>query len=119
MHSHTRTVISAAVYAIVTGRKAAGLFDHAANSHVRVAAECRDGRVQGRDGERSVSFGGTLPDLYDQGDQAFITCDIDGTTGRGFDHGSASFYEARVSGASVSLYDHGAAAWFSYTVTSV
>ncbi len=73
MQSRTRAIVAASAYAVVTGHKVAGLYDHAGDQHLRIAAECRGNRVQAYDGERSANFGGTLPDLYDQGDDAFVS----------------------------------------------
>jgi len=114
MTPHTRAIVAAAAHAVLSGRKVAGLYDHAADRHLRIAAECRDGRLQGMDAVRGVRFGGTLPDLYDEGDQAFISLEADGATARGYDRGSASFYEARISDRTIQLYDHEKAAWFAF-----
>lgn len=119
MLAHTRAITAAAAYAVVSGRKVAGLYDHAADRHLRIAAECRGDRLQARDGERMVDFGGTLPDLYDHGDKAFVSLERDGDTLRGYDRGSATFYDAQVAGDVVQLYDHDAKSWFAFTVQSV
>ncbi|MDO6415822.1 hypothetical protein Q4F19_15630 [Sphingomonas sp. BIUV-7] len=116
MNLHTRAVVAASAYAIVSKHKAAGLFDHAAGRHLKIAAECRGDRLQGYDGEREVSFGGTLPDLYDQGDKAFIAYQIEGSTVRGFDRGSTTSFVANVTAELVQLYDHKESAWFAFTV---
>jgi hypothetical protein len=119
MHPHTRAIVAASAYAITTGRKVAGLYDHAADRHLRIAAECRGDRLQARDGERSVDFGGTLPDLYDQGDKAFVSLERNGTGVRGYDRASSTFYEVSVTGDVVQLFDHGTNGWFAFTVQSV
>jgi hypothetical protein len=119
MHPHTRAIVAASAYAVMTGDKVAGIYDHAADRHLRIAAECREGRLQAYDGERSAKFGGTLPDLYDQGDETFVSLEYDGAVGRGYDRGSANFYEVRVTGQSVQLYDHGESAWFAFDVQTV
>ncbi|WP_404710134.1 hypothetical protein [Sphingomonas sp. MMS24-J13] len=119
MLPHIRAIVAASAYAVITGRKVAGLYDHAADRHLRVAAECRGDWLQARDGERSVDFGGTLPDLYDQGDKAFVSLERDGAAVRGYDRGSATFYDARVAGDVVQFYDHGTNGWFAFTVQVV
>jgi hypothetical protein len=52
MQPHTRVVIAAAAYAFVTGKKVAGVYDHAAGRHLRIAAEARGEHLQGHDGDR-------------------------------------------------------------------
>lgn len=116
MHAHTRALIAASAYAFVAGKKVAGLYDHAAGRHLRIAAECRDQRLQGVDGDRSALFGGLLPDLYDAGDEAFLSMAITGSTARGYDRGSAGFYEAEVGDGLVQVYDHAQSAWFAFDV---
>lgn len=116
MQPHTRAIVAASAFALVTGKKAAGLYDHSAAAHLRIAAESRGNRVQALDGDRSATFGGTLPELYDDGDKIFISLEVDGVTVRGFDRGSGGFYEASVADRVVRLYDHGATSWFAYTI---
>lgn len=116
MHPHTRALIAASAHAVILKKKVAGLYDHVAARHLRIAAECREGRVQGLDGDRSARFGGVLPELYDHGDKAFVSLDVDGPTVRGYDRGSGSAYVAQVSDRLVQLYDHGENAWFAFDV---
>ena len=116
MQSHTRAIVAAAAYAVITAKKVAGIYDHAADKHWRIAAECRGDRVQAYDGERSAYFGGALPDLYDQGDQAFVSLVIDGATARGYDRGGADFYEIAVTNRQIDFYDHGESVWFTFHV---
>ena len=116
MHPHTRAMVAASAHTIISGKKVAGIYDHAAGNDLRIAAECRGNRLQGLDGDRSVKFGGTLPELYDEGDNVFVTLDVDGAKARGYDRGSGGFYEAIVSEALVQLYDHGEGVWYSYDI---
>jgi hypothetical protein len=116
MPPYRRALIAAAAYAVKTGDKVAGLYDHAAGQHLRIAAECRGHRLQAYDGERAAPFGGTLPDLYDEGDGTFVSLESDGETIRGYDRGSAGFYDARVGDRLVQLYDHQANLWFAFTL---
>jgi len=116
MQAHTRALIAAAAFAFVTGRKVAGLYDHAAKTDRRIAAEARGNALQGFDGERGVKFGGNLPEILDAGDAAYVSFEIDGTSVKGYDRASATFYEARVGEGLVQVFDHGEAAWFAYDV---
>ena len=116
MLAHTRHLIAASVHAFVTGGKVAGLYDHAAGRHVRIAAEALGEHLQGFDGERSVRFGGTLPELYDAKAKAHISMAIEGDTARGYDRASATAYDAVVNGRSVQVYDHGEGAWFAFDI---
>jgi hypothetical protein len=116
MQPHTRAIVAASAYAIIAGKKVAGLYDHAAGRHLKIAAECRGDRLQALDGERSARFGGRLPELYGEADGAFVSLETDGTTARGYDHGSAGFYTAEVGDRMVQLYDHQQGAWFAYSV---
>jgi sugar phosphate isomerase/epimerase len=119
MFPHTRAMVAAAAHAFIVGKKVAGVYDHAAGRHVRIAAECRGEHLQGFDGDRQVKFGGTLPELYDSGDRIFVTLEIDGTKARGYDRGSSSAYTAEVTERVVQLYDHGQSAWFAFDVQVV
>lgn len=116
MQAHTRALIAAAAYALVTGKKVAGLYDHAAARHLRIAAEARGEHLQGYDGDRDARFGGTLPELYDAADKAHVSIAITGTKARGHDRGSATDYDAEVTDGRVQLYDHGKSEWFSFDV---
>jgi hypothetical protein len=116
MLAHTRALVAVSAYALVTGRKVAGIYDHAAGRHLRIAAESRGEHLQGFDGDRSARFGGTLPEIYDAADKGFISLAIDGETVRGHDRGSATSYEARITDRGVQLYDHGEGAWFAFDV---
>ncbi|PNU02985.1 hypothetical protein [Novosphingobium guangzhouense] len=120
MQSHTRSLIAAATFAAITGRKVAGLYDHTLGRDRRIAAECREGRLQGRDGDRGARFGGTLPEIFDATDKAFISLEIEGEgdarSARGYDRGSSTFFTAQVRDGVVQVYDHTANAWFAYDV---
>lgn len=109
-------MIAAATFAFVTGRKVAGLYDHAEGRDRRIAAESRDNLLQGFDGDRGAKFSGTLPELYDAGDRTFVAFELDGTKVRGYDRGSSTAYEAQVTDGLVQVYDHGQSAWFAYDV---
>ena len=116
MQPHTRALVAASAYAVISGKTVAGLFDHTAHEQLQIAAECRGNRLQGADGTRSVAFGGTLPELYDDGDKAFISLEADGSEARGYDRGSGSHYVARVSDRLIQVYDHSQGAWFAFEV---
>jgi len=116
MQPHTRAIVAASAHAAIIGRKVAGIYDHAAGAHLRIAAECRDRRVQGFDGERAAKFGGILPELFDEADRTFISLEVDGMTARGYDRNSASAYVANVTDRLVQLYDHSQSAWFAFDV---
>lgn len=118
MSPHTRALVAAAAYAFIAGKKVAGVHDHVAGLDLEIAAEARGGRLQGMDGTRSAKFGGRLPELYDAGDDAFISLEIEGATGRGYDRGSQSHYSLTVTDQVVQLYDHAASAWFAFSIQS-
>lgn len=109
-------MIAAAAFAFVTGKKVAGLYDHAAGRDLAIAAEAREDRLQGFDEARAARFGGTLPDLYDAGDKAFVSFEIEGGKVRGYDRGSSGFYAAEVTAGLVQIFDHSQNAWFAYDV---
>ncbi|WP_420138855.1 hypothetical protein [Sphingomonas sp.] len=119
MQSHIRAIVAAAAFAVITGKKVAGIYDHAGARHLRIAAECRDGWLQALDGERNAKFGGTLPELFHQGDSSYVSMEIDGHSARGYDRGSASFYVANVADQIVQLFDHDAETWFAFDVQVV
>jgi hypothetical protein len=116
MQPHTRAMIAASSHAIIIGGKVAGIYDHAAQRHLRIAAEFRGNRIQALDGDRSARFGGTLPELFDEVDKAFVSIEIEGATARGYDRGSNGFYTAEVTDRRVQLYDHGQSSWFVFDV---
>lgn len=116
MQPHTRAMIAAATFAFVTGRKVAGLYDHAAGRDLRIAAERRGDQLQGFDGERGASFGGTLPELYDGADKNFVSFAIDGANVQGYDRGSSTAYTAHHADGLVQVYDHSQSVWFAYDV---
>jgi hypothetical protein len=109
-------MVAAVAFAFITGKKVAGVHDHAAGADLKIAAEAKDRAVKGFDGERNVAFGGTLPELYDSGDKTFVSCELDGTQVKGYDRKSSSFYEARVDQGVVQVYDHEHGAWFAYDI---
>ncbi|HUD27585.1 MAG TPA: hypothetical protein VMQ93_01855 [Novosphingobium sp.] len=116
MHEYTRAIVAAAAFAVVTGKKVAGVYDHSAGRDRRIAAEARDGRLQGIDGDRAVKFGGTLPELYDAGDKAFVSLETDGTKFRGYDRATSGFYAGEVSEGVVQVFDHSLGMWFAYDI---
>jgi hypothetical protein len=116
MHPHTRALVAASAHALIIGRKVAGIYDHHAGRHLRIAAEARERRLQGLDGDRDTRFSGTLPEIFDEGDRAYVSMEIGGTTARGHDRGSATSYVAQVSERVVQVYDHEEAAWFAYDI---
>ena len=107
---------AAAAHAFMTGNKVAGVYDHVAGRHLRIAAEARGEHLQGFDGDRAAKFGGTLPELYDAGDKAFVSLEIDGMTAQGYDRGSSSAYTITATDRQVQLYDHGLSRWFAFDV---
>jgi len=109
-------MIAAAAFTIITGKKVAGIHDHTTGQDRRIAAECRGDRLQGFDGDRGVKFGGTLPEIHDEGEQAFVSFERDGEQVKGYDRQSSTFYTARVADGLVQVYDHGQDAWFAYDV---
>ena len=116
MQPLTRALIAASAHAVITGKKVAGIYDHAAERHLLIAAECRGNRLQGFDGERQVKFGGTLPELYDEANAAFVSLAIEGARATGYDRSSSGFYTAEVTERQVQLYDHSENAWFAFDV---
>ncbi|MEM7687660.1 MAG: hypothetical protein AAF291_01430 [Pseudomonadota bacterium] len=116
MSPHTRAMIAAATFAVITGKKVAGIYDHAAGQRLKIAAECRGDQLQGFDGDRGAKFGGTLPEIYDAGDQSYVSITIDGASASGHDRASAGDYSARVADGVVQLYDYAEDAWFAYDV---
>lgn len=116
MAPHTRSLIAAAAFAYRTGKKVAGLYDHSAKQDRQIAAEVRGKQLQGVDGDRGVMFGGTLPEIYDAGDKAFVSLEIEGTSVKGYDRSTSTFYTAEVTGGVVQVYDHGESAWFAYDI---
>lgn len=112
-------MVATAAYAFVTRRKVAGLHDHATGRDLQIAAESRGEQLQGFDGDRSVKFGGTLPEIYDSGNKAYVSLEIDGARAQGYDRGSAGFYTAQVTDRRVQLYDHSESTWFTFDVQDV
>lgn len=116
MNPHTRAMIAASAHAVIVGKKVAGIHDHVTGEDLSIAAECRENRLQGVDGDRSAKFGGTLPEIYDDGDKVFVSLTVEGSTARGYDRGSAGFYVAKVSERLVQLYDYSQSTWFAFDV---
>ncbi|NIJ33401.1 hypothetical protein FHS98_001780 [Sphingomonas oligoaromativorans] len=112
-------MVAAAAHAFIIGRKVAGIYDHSAGRHLRIAAEARGEQLQGFDGDRPARFGGTLPELYDAGDRVFVSLEIDGATARGHDRSTSSSYSANVTESLVQLYDYSQGAWFTFDVQVV
>jgi len=116
MQPYIRAVTAATAYAFVTGKKVAGLYDHAAGRHLRIAAEARGEHLQGHDGDRNVRFGGTLPELRDTGDGASLHIEVQGDEMRGYDRSSSGHFSAKVSERLVQLFDHAEGTWFAFDV---
>ncbi len=107
-------MIAAATFASITGKKVAGVHDHTAAQDLRIAAECRGDQLQGFDGDRGVKFGGTLPEIYDEGEKTFVSVEREGDRVKGYDRQSSTFCTAQVADGLVQVYDHGQGAWFAY-----
>lgn len=119
MLPHTRAMAAAATFAFITGKKVAGLYDHTAARHLRIAAEARGEHLQGYDGDRAARFGGGIPELYDATDKNYVSIEIDDQAARGYDRGSSAAWSATVTDRQVQLFDHGANAWFAFDVQVV
>lgn len=116
MNPHTRAMVAATAFAHVTGKKVAGIYDHATGRDLQIAAEFRANELRGFDGDRQVKFGGRLPEIYDAGDKAFVSFEADGATAKGYDRATSSFYTVNVIDGVVQVYDHGESTWFAYDV---
>jgi hypothetical protein len=109
-------MVAAAVHAFMFGKKVAGVHDHASGRDLQIAAEARGERLQGFDGDRQAKFDGTPSELYDAGDKAFISLEIDGLCAKGYDRRSSSHYSLSVTGQVVQLYDHAVESWFAFSI---
>lgn len=116
MKAHSRALVAATTFALVTGKNVAGVFDHASGQDHRIAAQARGNQVQGVDGDRSAKFGGTLPEIFDGGDRAYFSFEVTGDQAKGYDRGSAGFFEARVDKGLVQVFDHAENAWFAFDI---
>jgi hypothetical protein len=119
MQAHTRALIAASAHAIITGKKVAGIYDHSAGRHLRIAAECRGNRLQGVDGERQARFGGTLPELHDEAEGNFVSLATDGSRASGYERNSEGFYTAEVTEQQVQVYDHSESSWYAFDIQVV
>lgn len=116
MQPHIRAIIAASAFALIGGKKVAGLYDHKAGRHLRVAAEARGGHVQGYDGDRDARFGGTLPEIRDTDGGVSLHIEAGDGTIRGYDRSSSGHFSVVVSERVVQLYDHSESAWFAFDV---
>ena len=116
MQPHTRALVAAAAHALMTGTKVAGLYDHATDRYLKLAAEALGEHLQGYDGDRDARFGGTLPELRDVRAGTSIHMVIEGGEARGYDRGSSGHFTVRTADRLVQLYDHSEAAWFAFEV---
>jgi len=116
MSPHTRAMVAAAAHAFISGKMVAGVHDHATGQDLQIAADTRGGRLQGFDGDRSAKFSGTISELYDAGDDAFVSLEIDGLTAKGYDRRSSSHYSLTITDQVVQLYDHAEEAWFAFSI---
>lgn len=116
MSPHTRAMVAAAAHAFMFGKRIAGVHDHESGRDLRIAAEARGDRLQGFDGDRSAKFNGTSFELYDAGDDAFVSLEIDGLKAQGYDRRSSSHYSLSVTDQVVQLYDHAAQSWFAFSI---
>jgi hypothetical protein len=116
MQPHIRATIAAGAYAFVTGKKVAGLYDHSAGRHLRIAAEAQAEHLQGYDGDRHARFGGTLPELRDTGAGTSIHMEVQENVVRGYDRSSSGHFSADIGEQMVQLYDYTEGAWFVFHV---
>lgn len=105
-----------ATHAFVIRKKVAGLYDHAAERHLRIAAESREEHLQGYDGDRDARFGGTLPEIRDAADGAQVHMVVNGSSAAGYDRSSSGHFTLEVTERSVQLYDHVEGIWFAYDI---
>jgi len=116
MLPHTRAIVAAAAYAFIFDKKVAGVHDHTTGDDLQIAGEARGSSLQGVDGDRSIKFGGKLPELRNGADDTFISMEIEGATARGYDRGSSSHYSLTAQGEVIQIYDHADEAWFAYSI---
>lgn len=119
MSPHTRAMIAAAAHAFMFGKKIAGVHDHESGQDLLIAAEVRGDRLQGFDGDRSAKFNGTAFELFDEGDNAFVSLEIDGLKAQGYDRRTSSHYSLSVTDQIVQLYDHAVGCWFAFSIQVV
>lgn len=116
MQPHIRAIIAASVFALVEGGKVAGLYDHVAGRHLRIAAEARGEHLQGYDGDRNVRFGGGLPEIRDESGDLSLHVEIGDGTAKGYERRSSSHFSVVVTKRSLQLYDYSESAWFAFDV---
>ena len=116
MSPHTRALVAVSAHAFMFGKKIAGVHDHESGRDLQIAAEARGDRLQGFDGDRSAKFNGTPFELYDAGDDAFVSLEIDGLNAQGYDRRSSSHYSLSVTDPVVQVYDHAAETWFAFSI---
>lgn len=116
MNSQIRALAAASAHALVTGRKVAGLYDHAEKRERAIAAECRAPSLRGFDGDRQSAFGGTLPAVHDVGSGSGFSLAHEGGRTWGRDEASGTDFTVELRDGLVQIYDHAAAQWFSYDI---
>ena len=124
MKPDTRALVAACAFALLTDKKVAGLYDHAAGRRRKIAAERRGNQVQAFDGDRAAAISGALPELFNAGDQSYIAFELTGDPVRdgvrkkvrGHDRHSNSDFEARAVDDALQLYDYAEGAWFAFDI---
>jgi hypothetical protein len=116
VQEHSRSVIAAVAYAVISGKSVSSIYSHSEGSWRTVEARCSNGNISAYDFSRSSHFDGNLPNLYDYADSSHVEMNINGTKANGYHYGSSSFYEVSVNGNSVEFYDYESGGWASYSV---
>jgi len=120
MEPNTRACIAATAGRLISGLDSSWVYDHSRSKHISIGGNIFDGCIQLYDYDRQCHFSGSGSsgdyNLYDFGNQANVSLQINGNQFQGYDYDKQCHFNGSVNGNSVTLYDYGESKHFSYSV---
>lgn len=116
MKPGTRACIAYIAGRASNGSAASHIYDYQQSKYISFTGTVTGDSVAVYDYDRGCYCSGTFPQVYDYGDHAHISLEMNDTGFRGYDYGSGHHFSGTVNGAGVSIYDYGESKYFSYTL---
>ena len=116
MNPSARASIAYVAARVITGKDSGHIYDYSQTKYINIAGSVGGKSVSVFDYSRKCYFSGQLPSLYDYGQGAYVTININGSSFSGFNYRTKSHFTGTISGSNVSFYDYEVRQYFNYTL---
>ena len=115
MNSNSRACI-AYVAASLCGAHASYVYDYSQSKYINMSGSVDSNNVHIYDYDRGCYVSGSLNNLYDYGNRAYIELSMRKFQFSGYDYHTGSYFSGEVKGNSVSVYDYETSSYYNYSV---